>query len=89
MTEQILIRAERRAELGTGSSRRLRRLADKTPGILYGGDLSPVPLAIAYRELGKAMQEEAFFSQILRLQVGEDTQACVLREVQRHPAPQM
>ena len=86
MTEQILIRAERRAELGTGASRRLRRLADKTPGILYGGGLSPVPLAIAYRALGKAMQEEAFFSQILRLQVGEDTQACILREVQRHPA---
>ena len=86
MTEQILIRAERRADLGKGASRRLRRLADKTPGILYGGDVAPVPLAIAYRELGKAMQEEAFFSQILRLQVGEDTQACVLREVQRHPA---
>ena len=86
MKEQILIRAERRAGLGKGASRRLRRLADKAPGILYGGGLAPVPLAIGYRELGKAMQEEAFFSQILRLQIGEDTQACVLREVQRHPA---
>ena len=86
MTEQILIRAERRAGLGKGASRRLRRLADKAPGILYGGGVAPVPLAIAYRELGRAMQEEAFFSQILHLQVGEDTQACVLHEVQRHPA---
>ena len=86
MTEQIRIRAEFREGLGKGASRRLRRLADKAPGILYGGGVEPVPLAIAYRELGKAMQEEAFFSQILELHVGEKTQACVLREVQRHPA---
>ena len=32
------------------------------------------------------MQEEAFFSQILELSVGDKTQACVLRDVQRHPA---
>ena len=86
MTEQIRIRAERREGLGKGASRRLRRLADKAPGILYGGGVEPVPLAIAYRELGRAMQEEAFFSQILELQVGDKTQACVLRDVQRHPA---
>ena len=86
MTEQIRIRAEFREGLGKGASRRLRRLADKAPGILYGGGVEPVPLAIAYRELGRAMQEEAFFSQILELQVGDKTQACVLREVQRHPA---
>ena len=86
MTEQIRIRAEFREGLGKGASRRLRRLADKAPGILYGGGVEPVPLAIGYRELGRAMQEEAFFSQILELQVGDKTQACVLREVQRHPA---
>lgn len=86
MPEQIVIQAERRERLGKGASRRLRRMADKAPGILYGGDREPVPLAIAYRELGKVMQEEAFFSQIVHLQVGDKTQACVLRELQRHPA---
>ena len=86
MPEQMVIQAERREHLGKGASRRLRRLADKAPGILYGGDREPVPLAIAYRELGKVMQEEAFFSQIVHLQVGDKTQACVLRELQRHPA---
>lgn len=86
MPEQIVIQAERREHLGKGASRRLRRLADKAPGVLYGGDREPVPLAIAYRELGKVMQEEAFFSQIVHLQVGDKTQACVLRELQRHPA---
>lgn len=86
MTEQIVVRAEFREHVGKGASRRLRRLADKVPGILYGGGRDPVPLSISYRELSKAIQEEAFFSQILDLQVGEATQACVLRDLQRHPA---
>ena len=86
MTEQIVLRAEFREHLGKGASRRLRRLSDKVPGILYGGGIDPVPLSLAARELSKAMQEEAFFSQILALSVGDKTQACVLRDLQRHPA---
>ena len=86
MAEQILLRAEFREELGKGASRRLRRLSDKVPGVLYGGGGDPVSLTLAYRDLSKAMQEEAFFSQILELSVGDKTQACVLRDVQRHPA---
>ena len=86
MAEQIVVRAEFRQDIGKGASRRLRRLHGKTPGILYGGGREPVPLAIGYDDLTKAMQEETFYSQILQLEVGGKTQACVLREVQRHPA---
>lgn len=86
MREQTIVRAEFRTKLGKAASRRLRRLQDATPGVLYGGGGDTVPLTIATTDLAKAMQEEAFFSQILNLQVGEKTQACVLREVQRHPA---
>ena len=86
MGDQIIVRAQFRSGVGKAASRRLRRREEQTPGILYGGGGEPVPLAIAQRDLAKAMQEEAFFSQILALQVGEKTQACVLREVQRHPA---
>lgn len=86
MAEQIVLRAEFRDDLGKGATRRLRRLEDKVPGVLYGGGVDPVPLSIAYRDLSKAMQEEAFFAQILELAVGDKTQSCVLREVQRHPA---
>lgn len=86
MAEQIVVRAEFRELVGKGASRRLRRLQDKVPGILYGGGRDPVNLSIPHRELSKAMQEEAFFSQILNVEVGDVTQACVLRDVQRHPA---
>ena len=86
MAEQIVLRAEFRDDLGKGATRRLRRLEDKVPGVLYGGGVDPVLLSIAHRDLSKAMQEEAFFAQILELAVGDKTQSCVLREVQRHPA---
>ena len=86
MSEQIVLRAEFREQLGKAASRRLRRLSDKVPGILYGGGVDPVHLSVAHRDLSKAMQEETFFSQILELSVGDKTQACILREVQRHPA---
>ena len=86
MTEQIVIRAELREHVGKGASRRLRRLSDNVPGILYGGGRDPVPLSIAHRDLAKAMQEEAFFSQILNVEVDDKSQACVLRDLQRHPA---
>lgn len=86
MAEQIVVRAEFREHLGKGASRRLRRLAEKVPGILYGGGRDPVALTIVYRDLAKAMEDEAFASRILNIEVGDVTQACVLREVQRHPA---
>ena len=86
MTDQMTIQAEFREHVGKGASRRLRRLADMAPAILYGGDGEPQPLSIAYNELARAMKEEAFFSQILLLQVGDKTQSCILRDLQRHPA---
>ena len=86
MAEQIVLRAEFREELGKAATRRLRRLSGQVPGVLYGGGVDSVPLTLAYRDLSKAMQEETFFSQILELAVGDKTQACVLRDVQRHPA---
>ena len=86
MAEQIVVRAEFREQVGKGASRRLRRLDEKVPGILYGGGRDPVALSIASRELARAMQEEAFSSRILNIEVGDVTQACVLRDVQRHPA---
>ncbi len=86
MAEQIVLEVEARDGLGTGASRRLRREADMVPGILYGGADAPAPIALSYRTLTRAMQQEAFFSQVLDVALnGEHCQA-VLRELQRHPA---
>jgi len=85
MSQHIEVVAELREDIGKGASRRLRRLANKVPGILYGADKDPVALTMEYKTLSKLMELEAFFSQILDVKVGKKKQAAVLRDVQRHP----
>ena len=86
MADTIVVNAEPRTDVGKGASRRLRRLADRVPGILYGGGQDAVALTVSYRDLSKALQEEAFYSQILEVSVGDVTARAILRDLQRHPA---
>jgi large subunit ribosomal protein L25 len=86
MSQQIEISAELREDVGKGASRRLRRAANKVPGILYGGEDDPVALTMKYNELAKAMESETFYSQILNVVVGGKAQQAVLRDLQRNPA---
>lgn len=86
MPEQIVLEVQPRAETGTGASRRLRREADQVPGIIYGGDEAPAMFALPYRRLARAMQQRAFFSQVVSLSLGGAEQPAVLRALQRHPA---
>ena len=60
MSQQIEIIASLREDVGKGASRRLRRAAEKVPGIIYGGTDDPVPLTINSTALGKAMLQESF-----------------------------
>ena len=46
MSQQIEINAELRTDVGKGASRRLRRIAQKVPGILYGGEDDSVALTL-------------------------------------------
>ncbi|MDE0691114.1 MAG: 50S ribosomal protein L25/general stress protein Ctc [Gammaproteobacteria bacterium] len=86
MANTITVRAEFRADIGKAATRRLRRFTGKVPGILYGGDRDPQPLSLEQRDLARFMQDEAFFSQVLELKVGDVGQQAVLRDLQRHPA---
>lgn len=86
MSQQIEISAALREDIGKGASRRLRRLASKVPGIIYGGGASPEPLTLNVNELNKAMEQEAFYSQILNVVVDGNSQQAVVRDLQRHPA---
>ena len=86
MANTITVRAEFRADLGKAATRRMRRFTGKVPGILYGGDRDPQPLSLEQRDLARFMQDEAFFSQVLELKVGDVGQQAVLRDLQRHPA---
>lgn len=76
--------AEFRDGHGTGASRRLRH-AGKVPAILYGGHSEARALALSHEKLLVMLDNERFYSTILSLKVGEQTQAAILKDVQRHP----
>ena len=86
MSDQFEVQAELREDKGKGASRRLRRLADQVPAIIYGGDKDPQPLTIIRKDLEKSLENEAFYSHVLAVNVGGDMQKAILKDLQRHPA---
>ena len=76
--------AEFRETQGKGASRRLRH-EGKVPAILYGGHLAARALTLSHQKLALMLENERFYSTILSLKVGDQTQAAILKDVQRHP----
>ena len=81
------INAVLREESGKGASRRLRR-ENKVPAVIYGGakNRKPQSLTIELRELVKALENEAFYSHVLTVNIGDKAEQAILMDVQRHPA---
>ncbi len=70
---------------GKGASRRLRR-SGKVPAILYGGHNEPRQILLDHQNLLTLLVNERFFSTILALKIKDETQAAIVKDVQRHPA---
>lgn len=70
---------------GKGASRRLRK-QNLVPAIIYGGNEEPTAIAVKYNEFIKALENEAFFSHILTINVDGDEHQAVIKDLQRHPA---
>ena len=84
MSVDFNLSAEPRADIGKGASRRLRR-AGKVPAVLYGGNKDPEHLTLEHHIMLQHIEHEAFYSHILDLNVGSQTQKAVLKDMQRHP----
>ena len=82
--EQFEIIAEPRKDKGKGASRRLRR-EGKVPGVVYGADKDATSIMMAQNEFMHHLENEAFYSHILTLQVGNKKEKVVLKDMQRHP----
>jgi large subunit ribosomal protein L25 len=85
MATAFELTAELRLDQGKGASRRLRRLAEKVPGIIYGGGEPATSLSFSQKELRKALENEAFYSHILTIHMDGKPQKAVLKALQRHP----
>lgn len=81
----FILNAELRDGRGKGASRRLRR-AGKIPAILYGGNRESRSITLDHQVLLHQMENEAFFSSILTVKIGDETQDAILKDIQRHPA---
>jgi large subunit ribosomal protein L25 len=55
------------------------------PAILYGGHAVARNLTLSHQKLSIMLENERFYSTILNLKVGEESQAAILKDVQRHP----
>ncbi len=84
--EDFVLNAESREDAGKGASRRLRRLAGKVPAIVYGGKKKPQNISVAHNELIKHLENEAFYSHIIALNVDGKSEEVILKDIQRHPA---
>ncbi len=85
MSDSFIVNVELRDDLGKGASRRLRRLEDKIPAIVYGAGKKPQPLMLDHKDVIKHLEDEAFYSHILTLQAGKTKQQVILKDLQRHP----
>ena len=77
--------AREEAVQGKGSSRRLR-FASKVPAIIYGGAAEPVAITLELRQLVKALENNAFFEEVIEIQVGDKVESVKIQALQRHPA---
>ena len=84
MKTSFELTAEFRETQGKGASRRLRH-EGKVPAILYGGHSDARALTVSHQKLALMLENERFYSTILNLKVGDQTQAAILKDVQRHP----
>ncbi|MFT3741725.1 MAG: 50S ribosomal protein L25/general stress protein Ctc [Gammaproteobacteria bacterium] len=86
MADKFELTAEPRQESGKGAIRRLRRLADKVPAIVYGAGKAPLPISLSHNSFNNALKNQAFYSHILTLKLGNSQEKVVLKALQRHPS---
>ena len=80
----IVLNVEVRDRTGTGGAREARRTG-KVPGILYGGALEPVAIAVRSNEFRKALHSGKLLGHRVTLKYGDETQPVIAKDVQFHP----
>ncbi len=85
MSDDFDLIAELREDQGKGASRRLRHQG-RVPAIIYGAGRPPRALSFDQNKVLKQLENESFYSSVLKIQVNDKSQAAILKDLQRHPA---
>jgi large subunit ribosomal protein L25 len=80
----IILDVEVRERTGTGGARETRN-AGKVPGILYGGNLAPVPIAVSLNEFRKSLYTGKLAGHLVTLKYGKETQKVIVKSIDFHP----
>ena len=86
MSTDFTLHAQGREDTGKGASRRLRRLAGEIPAIVYGGKKDSAKISLVHKDVMKALENEAFYSHIIALDIDGKSEDVIVKDVQRHPA---
>ena len=86
MSTDFILQAKGREDTGKGASRRLRRLAGEVPAIVYGGKKNPMKITLTHKDVAKALENEAFYSSIVSLNIEGSSEDVIIKDIQRHPA---
>jgi large subunit ribosomal protein L25 len=84
----IVLNVEVRENTGTGGARAARR-AGKVPGVLYGGPLGPVPIAVELNAFRKALFTGKLLGHLVTLSHGGENQTVIAKDVQFHPVSEL
>jgi len=85
-SNEFTIDAKPREDKGKGASRRLRRLQGEIPAIIYGAGKDPLSITLRHDDIFHAVEDEAFFSSILEINVAGEKESVIIKDMQRHPA---
>jgi large subunit ribosomal protein L25 len=85
MSEVFELEAQVRENYGKAHSRRMRRLDNTVPAVIYGAGKDHVSITLLGNKVRKALQNEAFYSHILTIKVNGKKEKAVIKAIQRHP----
>ncbi|NVK20941.1 MAG: 50S ribosomal protein L25/general stress protein Ctc [Kangiellaceae bacterium] len=81
---EFTLNAEVRSDIGKGASRRLRRLDDKIPAVVYGGKEEAVSVTLLHNQVIRMLEDEAAYSSIINLDIDGKVEEVILKDIQRH-----
>jgi large subunit ribosomal protein L25 len=84
MAESMNLHAEVRERVGKGAARAVRR-AGRVPAVVYGGKKEPLLVSLDPRDIRRGLEAGIFFSTIYNLDVGNQVERVIPRDVHMHP----
>lgn len=85
MSTDFAVTAEKRELQGKGASRRLRRLQNAMPAVVYGANKPAQSIQLVTKDFIKLLENEAFFAHIIDISIDGTVEKVVLKDIQRHP----